>query len=262
MRTASTWIGAGVLAVGLGACTTALPPERTQALGPPYNEAVKEAYLQLATQEAPVIIPATSYRAKARAAMLGDMVWPDKVGAHPDVPPAVRPEALAIRERLVTALLADATERAPEESAQAVASFDCWLRELEGGSPATKCEQALMAALPEIETAAAAATVPEHYQVFFPSGGAELDAEARAVVDEVAHAARLAEPAEISLAGFADPSGSPDRNQTLSERRAEAVADALVGAGIPARTIATEGLGATETLTEPASRRVDINLVP
>lgn len=262
MGTASTWLCAATLAAGLGACTTALPPERTQALGPPYNEAAKQAYLQLAAQEEPVLVAGTSYRDKARAAMLGDMVWPDKVGAHPDIPPAVRPEALAVRERLVTALVADATERTPEESAEAVASFDCWLRELEGSTGGTGCREALMAALPEIETAAAAATVPEHYQVFFPSGGAELDAEARGVIDEVARAARLAGPAEISVAGFADPSGAPDYNQMLSERRAAAVADALIAAGVPAETVVAQGLGPTGTLTEPAGRRVDITLEP
>jgi OmpA-OmpF porin, OOP family len=262
MRIASMWLGVGIVAAGLGACTTALPPERTHALGPPYNEAVKEAYLQLASQEEPVLIPATSYRRKAREAMLGDMVWPDKVGAHPGIPPAVRPEALAVRERLVTALVANATLRVPEDSAQAVASFDCWLRELEGSSGGTSCQQVLMAALPKVETAAAAATVPEHYQVFFPSGGAEVDAQAQAVIDTAARAARLADPREISVVGFADPTGSPSYNQTLSERRASSVAEALVRAGVPAERIVTEGLGPTGTLTEPAQRRVDIMLVP
>jgi outer membrane protein OmpA-like peptidoglycan-associated protein len=262
MRIASMWVGVGITVAGLGACTTALPPERTEALGPPYNEAVKQAYVQLAAQEEPVLIPATAYRRKARDAMLGDMVWPDKVGSHPGIPPDSRPEALAVRERLVTALVANATERVPEDSARAVASFDCWLYELESRTRGGSCEEVLMAALPKVETAAAAATVPKDYQVFFPSGGAELDAQALAVIETVAQATRLAEPAEISVVGFADPTGSPSYNQTLSERRADSVAEALMRAGVPAERIVTEGLGPTATLTEPAGRRVDITLVP
>ena len=262
MRIASTWVGVGMMAAAFGACTTALPPERTHALGPPYNEAVKQAYLQLASQEEPVLMPGTAYRRKARDAMLGDMVWPDKVGAHPRIPAEARSEALAVRERLVSALEANATERVPEDSARAVASFDCWLSELASSSRGGSCEEVLMAALPQVETAAAAATVPRDYQVFFPSGGAELDPQAQAVIDTVARAARLAGPAEISVVGFADPTGSPSYNQTLSERRAEAVAEALVRAGLPASRIVTTGMGPTATLTEPAQRRVDIRLVP
>lgn len=262
MRVMINWLAVG-LVVGLGACTTALPPERTQALGPAYNEAVKRNYVQLAASEgeAAVLIPATAYPRKARAAMLGDMVWPDKVAAHPRIPARDRMAAWEVRERLVTALEADARERVPEQAALATASFDCWLRELEGSSRTTGCRETLMAALERAETAVAVAELPDRYQVSFASGGAELDADARVVIGEAARAARLERPAQIDVTGFADSSGSPDLNRQLSERRAQAVADALVGAGVPAGSVEVQGLGATSTTMEPASRRVDIVIV-
>ena len=74
------WLLVGLLAASGGACTTVLPPERTEALGPPFNEALKEGYLQLAAsrwQEGSWEL--LHFRDKARQAMLGDAVWPDDV---------------------------------------------------------------------------------------------------------------------------------------------------------------------------------------
>ena len=45
MRSVVKWFLALMLAMGAGACTTVLAPERTTAIGPPFNEALKERHL-------------------------------------------------------------------------------------------------------------------------------------------------------------------------------------------------------------------------
>ena len=69
------WFLALVLAMTGSACTTVLAPERTTALGPRFNEALKERYLELGAskwQEGSWEI--LHFRDKASSAMLGDLV--------------------------------------------------------------------------------------------------------------------------------------------------------------------------------------------
>lgn len=74
----------------------------------------------------------------------------------------------------------------------------------------------------------------------------------------------------IGLDGHTDAVGSVVFNQSLSEDRAKAVEAALVADGVPARQIATRGLGATQPVADnntdagrAKNRRVDVvNLTP
>ena len=50
----------------------------------------------------------------------------------------------------------------------------------------------------------------------------------------------------IVVVGYTDPLGKPEYNQRLSVARANAVRDHMVGAGVPANVIQTEGRGETE----------------
>jgi outer membrane protein OmpA-like peptidoglycan-associated protein len=52
----------------------------------------------------------------------------------------------------------------------------------------------------------------------------------------------------IDIVGHTDRLGSDDRNQPLSERRAEAVKNHLAGRGLPAEIIHTSGAGSTRPL--------------
>ena len=125
------WAG---LLIGLGACTTALPPEKTTALGGPFNEEVKQGYLRLAEAQPALTDFADWYhfRGKARNAMLGNTVWPDKVASRA-IPAAAQPEAVAQRERLLRVLEGGGRVAAPADAAAAQTNFDCWLEELEFG---------------------------------------------------------------------------------------------------------------------------------
>ena len=72
-------------------------------------------------------------------------------------------------------------------------------------------------------------------------------------------------PVRIQVTGYTDRSGSPGYNQRLSERRAEAVADALQRLGVPSSDMAVSGRGENDNrvptapgVREPQNRRVEI----
>lgn len=253
---------AAALLLGLGACTTALPPEKVEAIGPPFNDLVKDGYVQLASAQ----LSDADYwayrhfRGKARSAMLGDTVWPDRVGSR-KLPPPAHEEALPLRERLVTALESTARERVPAEAASAQVNFDCWLEELASGAgpDAALCRDAFLAALERTEVAAI--QVPDTYQVLFERGRTALDAQDIAMIDEAARAAQLVGARRIDVTGYADPTGSPSVNQALSQRRAEAVAAALVQSGVAASAVQIQGAGAAGQPDSPEARRVVIVIV-
>jgi OmpA-OmpF porin, OOP family len=251
----------GFILLSLSACTTALPPEKTEAIGGPFNEQVKEGYLQLAGPSSVSFGPEYAhFHGKAERAMLGDVVYPDRVASY-DLPPGpARDEALAVRYRLVEALEAGGRERAPVDAAIAQVNFDCWLSEL-ASMPLSRegevCKETMLAALSDMEAGLAGPTEP--YSVYFESGSAEFSEAARDVIDEAARAAGLARPQQIEVVGYTDASGSVEANQILAIRRAQAVADALVEAGAAPGAVVTSGQGeASVTSLAQEGRRVDI----
>jgi len=73
----------------------------------------------------------------------------------------------------------------------------------------------------------------------------------------------------ITISGHTDSTGSEEYNQRLSERRAEAVKNALVGVGINPSRITTIGFGESKPIASNATeagrqqnRRVEIRIVP
>ena len=70
---------------------------------------------------------------------------------------------------------------------------------------------------------------------------------------------------QVEVAGHADAEGTPERNQALSERRAETAVEYLVRNGIPSERIKFVGYGATRPLSpndtpdgRAMNRRVEI----
>ena len=85
------------------------------------------------------------------------------------------------------------------------------------------------------------------------------------MVAEAAEAYQETGAARIVVTGHSDTAGSAAHNLELSERRAETVANELVGLGVPAADIATVGRGeddllvpTTEGVSEPRNRRVEV----
>jgi outer membrane protein OmpA-like peptidoglycan-associated protein len=103
------------------------------------------------------------------------------------------------------------------------------------------------------------------YLVFFDWDKATLTDRARQIVAEAAQNSTKVQYTRIEVNGYTDTSGTPQYNQGLSVRRAQAVAAELVHDGVPRNAIAIQGFGETHLLVqtgpnvrEPQNRRVEI----
>ena len=123
------------------------------------------------------------------------------------------------------------------------------------------------APVPVVVPPAREATVARTYLVFFDWNRADLTPRAREIISEAAQNSRTAGVTRLEVAGHADRSGSPDYNQRLSLRRAEAVAADLVSKGVSRSAINIQAFGESRPLVptadgvrEPQNRRVEIIL--
>lgn len=87
--------------------------------------------------------------------------------------------------------------------------------------------------------------LPHDGMVYFSLDSTDLDSEDQAMLDDIVAAVKESGDAKIVVRGHADRSGGDDYNLSLSERRAETIAAALVAAGIPAEQVRTMGMGET-----------------
>jgi outer membrane protein OmpA-like peptidoglycan-associated protein len=101
--------------------------------------------------------------------------------------------------------------------------------------------------------------------LFFGNDRANVTPESAGVILEAARAARANPNAHITVSGNADTFGDKAYNQALSQKRAEAVRDALVADGINPATISVVGYGeealpvsTKDGVREPKNRRAEI----
>lgn len=81
----------------------------------------------------------------------------------------------------------------------------------------------------------------------FPTGGAELDAQNRAILAEVVRTAQSrSDIRRVRVEGHTDTCGAEVNNMGLSQQRAETVAMELVSMGVPRETLETVGYGSTQ----------------
>ena len=104
------------------------------------------------------------------------------------------------------------------------------------------------------------------FLVFFDFDKADIRPDAASVLDRVAQGIFSVGSSNITLVGHADTSGPAAYNQWLSERRAFAVREYLIGKGIAAQVIA-KGRGETDPrlatedgVEEQENRRVEIQI--
>jgi len=90
--------------------------------------------------------------------------------------------------------------------------------------------------------------------LLFASGDATLRPGGRRAIDNVARLLRQHPERNVLIEGFTDEGGGDDLNRRLSERRAQAVRNALVLAGVDAERIVARGLGNAYPLADAKSR--------
>ena len=108
---------------------------------------------------------------------------------------------------------------------------------------------------------------PQRFVLFFDFGVAELSNEAQLIIHEAVEAVQQQRSARIIIVGHTDTVGSRAYNQRLSERRALAVKNEMVRAGIDEEQIATVGRNFADPIVrtgpgvrEPQNRRAVIDI--
>ena len=117
--------------------------------------------------------------------------------------------------------------------------------------------------------AAAPAPLPEAqtFALYFNTDDYEVGQTAQTVLSEVRAAASKMDGAQITVVGFTDTVGASEYNTELSERRAEAVAQALADAAAQKITTLSYGqynqaVPTGDGVDELLNRRVEITVSP
>jgi OOP family OmpA-OmpF porin len=101
-------------------------------------------------------------------------------------------------------------------------------------------------------------------RIRFEPGKADIVADSAGLLDRLIETALRCPNANIEVAGHTDSDGEEPANQALSEKRAQAVADYLVRAGLPANRFTPVGYGSTQPIAgndsdqgKAQNRRID-----
>lgn len=102
----------------------------------------------------------------------------------------------------------------------------------------------------------------------FDTDKAALRAESREILSRIAGILFTAGDFAITISGHTDARGAGEYNQQLSERRAQAVADYLIAAGVSSKRFTVQGLGESQPLdpggddeAHAKNRRVELGIV-
>ena len=101
-------------------------------------------------------------------------------------------------------------------------------------------------------------------RIQFESGRATIDPDSVGLLDRLVETAQRCPNVNIEIAGHTDGDGDAAFNQALSEKRAQAVTDYLVKAGLPADRFTAMGYGSTQPVSgndtdegKAQNRRID-----
>lgn len=131
----------------------------------------------------------------------------------------------------------------------------------ESAAPAKVADETAKAA--PAETAKAPRFEPISDNIFFSIGKYSISASEQAKIEALAAKMKANAPANIVISGYADKgTGSSARNMFLSEKRAQAVKDALIKAGIAEKDIDIKFYGSdVNPFQAPAENRVAVCVV-
>lgn len=109
--------------------------------------------------------------------------------------------------------------------------------------------------------------MPEQFLLYFETGGSELTAESKALLQRIVQTALNRTAVDMSVIGHSDTQGAAQANEALALQRATAIAEQLRGLGLANTTMVIESHGERNLLIatpdetpEPRNRRVEITL--
>lgn len=107
------------------------------------------------------------------------------------------------------------------------------------------------------------ACADSQFTIYFDEGSTRLTRPAAQLIDETGRALRTCAITSVRVVGLADASGTPEANQSLSQRRAAVVAQALRSRGLPTPSFAIDAAGDAGALTvdgreNPVRRRAEV----
>ncbi|MDF1735161.1 MAG: OmpA family protein [Minwuia sp.] len=284
-----------VLAVAGGASAASYGGAPIKSPYANYDSALQLRYEALANMEAGEddSTDEWAYWNKAVDARDGYLVLPDDP-ANRDLKPEDMAFAQQVYSHLLKAYRAGVPGSAAAELADAQVNFDCWMNDMEEGTNLRRAEickarvaetlarisgpesgAAPVASSGERRVAAASdaaapvtkavPVLPVSHRLLFDFDSAELDADARAELDEVVRQAAAYPQADILVTGHTDRAGDATYNRMLAEKRAANVAEALRLRGINLARIdeipageSDPAIATPDGVAEPQNRRVEI----
>ena len=109
--------------------------------------------------------------------------------------------------------------------------------------------------------------MPEQFLLYFETGGSELTAESKSLLQRIVERARSRSSVDMSVIGHSDTQGAADANEALALKRASAIAEQLRSLGLGNTLMAIESHGERNLLVptpdetaEPRNRRVEVTL--
>jgi outer membrane protein OmpA-like peptidoglycan-associated protein len=95
-----------------------------------------------------------------------------------------------------------------------------------------------------------------HKQIFFNTNSAQISDKSHGLLSEIADVLlRNPQVKSVEIQGHTDSTGAPEANQQLSQQRADAVREWLIGAGVDAGRLSAKGYGDTRPLVPNLTER-------
>lgn len=213
---------------------------------------------------------ASHFKKKAFLVALGHATGPELLDKW-NVPQKNQSEMASARRRLLSALNAGGRVVAPEKSARAQASFDCWVEQQEENfqeEHIAQCRNGFYQSVKHVEEGlAVAAASPDAFTVFFNFDSADLLPDQADTLNAIAAATKIGKEVRLVVSGHSDRAGPKGYNLVLSKLRAVRIENALLRHGVPHELIAITARGEAQPRVvtpdgtrEPRNRRVEIIL--
>ena len=117
------------------------------------------------------------------------------------------------------------------------------------------------------EAMAARPALPDHFLLYFESGGTRLTVDSVAMLGKIIEAASRRPAVDMSIIGHTDTAGKAELNEALALKRANEVAGILKDKGLKVHALTVESHGERNLLVqtpdetpEPRNRRVEISI--